>query len=702
MDGLYDSEICPGADCRPLKIIHGFGFARDDSPARREEIVDGCLMRLWRLGYGGIVTNVDLDQYLESAANWETLRFVVRRAKELGFRVWLYDEHGYPSGGAGGITLRDHPEYEALGLVEVTAAGDPGEAVSIGLPRGHEYFVYPAAEGAAKAVAGSDGIARAYAVKRVYEGTHAEHNVHESRRYVNVLDPDAIKAFIDNTYEAYRRELGELFGAVEAIFTDEPSIMAAYLNAGLYPGRVRDRFDDTLPLLPLVVWDRRLPERYAARWGEDLLPRLSDLFGPRTDENAVTRYRFHTVTSEMFEDAFFRQLGDWCTAAGTKFSGHVLLEEEVLNHPIFEGNIFRFMSHMGLPGIDMLTTLPDGVLAQAMTPKLIASAANWFGTHKVMSEVSGHMQGAAGKAYGAREMKCAVTMQRALGVTEFPSYYSDTLLPEADFRGFCDYVAHVCRPLRGGTALNHRILLLYPIEAAEAAAFGSDAQLGRREYTPEERKIEESWQRLGRGLLLAGLEFECVDAKGLLEEAQIGCGQVIDRAVNCYRAVVFPYMNFDTPELRELRARLSAAGVLTFSDNEGTDGSRETLIAGLGQALRKFGVLPAGTLDAADNANAVSPLLITTWHDTAAFEEAFLIINYTDWPVAAPLTLNVPAWIGAHPGDGVIGIDPETGLHFHAGELDETRRVRIEDFRLGPMEALVVGVPQRRKMQDNN
>ncbi|MBQ3868727.1 MAG: hypothetical protein II789_09335 [Clostridia bacterium] len=707
-DGIYNTDIRAEAAGRPLKMLHGFGIGRDDSKERREEIVDACLTRLYRLGYGGIVTNVDFDQYLESPANWETLRYAVRRAKALGFRVWLYDEHGYPSGGAGGITLRDHPEYEAQGLAEVTAYGAPGELISLELPPGHDYFVTAMAYAGslvtpAKATctlvrADASGIARAYAVKRVYEGTHAEHNVHESRRYINVLDPDAVRAFIDNTYEAYRRELGELFGAVEAIFTDEPSIMAAYLNAGLYPGRVLDKFDDSLPLLPLVVWDRRLPERYKERWGEDLLPKLGDLFGPRTDANAETRYRFHTVTSEMFEHAFFEQLGDWCASAGTRFSGHVLLEEAVLDHPIFEGNIFRFMSHMGLPGIDMLTTIPDGILDQAMTPKLISSAAAWFAPagsapRRVMSEISGHNEGARGVPYGLREMKGSVAMQRALGVTEFPSYYSDTKVSEAEFRDFCDFTARISNPLRGGNTLNHRILLLYPIEAAFAAAFGSAAQLGSREYTPEERKLERSWQRLGRGLLLSGLEYECVDVRGLLEETQIGRGRIIDRRGNCYRAVVFPYMNFETPELAELRGKLAAAGVLTFSDDEGTDASRGALLSELEQALAGLGILPAGRAEALTDEE--SPLLITTWCWTAAFEEAFLIVNHTDKAVDAPLTLNVPEWIGAQPGDGAIGIDPETGMYYHIGELNGARQVRIEDFKLGPMGALVVGIPRR-------
>lgn len=698
-------ELCG----RPLKIVHGFGFRREDGKARREEIIDGVLERLFRLGYGGIVTNVDLDQYLESDANWESLRYAVRRAKEYGFRVWLYDEHGYPSGGAGGITLRNHPEYEAKALVKVTATGLPGEIVDIALPARHEKFIYPETGMTASAKADANGIARAYAIKRLYEGTHAEHNVHESRRYINVLDPDAIKAFIDNTYEAYRRELGGLFNEIEAIFTDEPSIMAAYLNAGLYPGRVRDEFDDSMPLLPLVVWDDRLPEKYAEKWGEELLPRLGDLFGEPDDANRVTRFRFFSTTSEMYENAFFRQLGDWCASAGTNFSGHVLLEEEILHHPLFEGNIFRFVSHMGIPGIDMLTTIPEGILRQAPTPKLISSAAHWHDKPGVMSEVSAHMQGGIKPPLGVREMKGSVALQRALGVTYFPSYYSDTAISENEFRDFCDFTANICRllePAYGSriSAMVNRTLLLYPIEAAFASSSGSAEQLGSRKHSDDERRLETSWQLLNRELLLAGIGYECVDAATLLEAKTHIEHRGVYNADSCFRAVILPYMNFEADNVHQLEAKLTKAGVITVRDEAGTPESVKAAVEALRTELfDKEGIMPNGTFEAEaatpSDPCADSPLIISAFRDTRHFELAFLLVNYTSAPVSGTVSLNLPCWTGIKPGNHAIMVDPDNGVFtlcdgcFSAVTPDSDRTEYVFSFKaeLRPMGALVVG-----------
>ncbi len=685
---------------RPLKIIHSFGFSRGDCREKREQIIDGALDRIYRMGYGGIVTNVDTDLYLESAENWESLRYVVRRAAGIGFRVWLYDEHGYPSGGAGGITLRDNPEYEALALCEVTENGKPGERVVIGLPRGHMHFVRTGNEveftsGRVVVAADESGTGRAFAVKRVYEGTHAEHNVHESRRYVNVLNEEAVRAFIRNTYEAYVRELGPLFKYVEAIFTDEPSIMAAYINAGLYPGRVRDEFDDTLPLYPIVVWDGMLPEKYKEKWGEDLMPKLGDLFGPRTDANAVTRYRFFSVTSDMFENAYFRQIADFCVNAGTKFSGHVLLEEEILHHPVFEGNIFRFTGHMGVPGIDMLTTVPENVLRQAPTPKLVSSAAHWNGLTEVMSEVSGHMEGAFRRPFGTKEMMGSVALQRALGVTVFTSYYSDTAVPEDEFIHFSEFTGNIGRFLQGGKTSTHRVLLLYPIEAAQAATSGSGAQLGEREHTEGERRLEESWQRLNRKLLLSGLEYECVDLRGLSGEACAGDGLITDRSGNTYAALVCPYTDFDDPCLMpEIAEKLEKGGVRVFMDADGNEESAAELVSGLASYLAslKTPVLPV--IEYSDGESGEPQLIVTSLKDASCYELAYLIVNYTDRPFEGRIALNVPDGVRVTSGDRAVMMDPDDGVFRYAGEANEDRKLYI-DAKLRPMGALLAGF--RRK-----
>ncbi len=97
-----DRFILPPADARILKIIHNW----PDQPDSQDQLIG----RLSEQGFGGGVCNVSFDQYLESDAKWLAFVRAVNEAKKAGLALWLYDEKGYPSGNAGGIVLRDHPE----------------------------------------------------------------------------------------------------------------------------------------------------------------------------------------------------------------------------------------------------------------------------------------------------------------------------------------------------------------------------------------------------------------------------------------------------------------------------------------------------------------------------------------------------------------------------------------------------------------
>ncbi len=117
----------PPNEARILKIIHPW----PDAPAAQEQV----MRQLAAQGFGGVVCNVSFDHYLESEAKWDAFTRAVRAARQAGFTLWLYDERGYPSGNAGGLTLRGHPEWEARGLLAAIAESTGGP-VTLALPPG--------------------------------------------------------------------------------------------------------------------------------------------------------------------------------------------------------------------------------------------------------------------------------------------------------------------------------------------------------------------------------------------------------------------------------------------------------------------------------------------------------------------------------------------------------------------------------------
>ena len=97
---------------RPLKILHGYSFGEAGTDiGEKKRIIEKRIDDLRKKGYGGIVTNVDMDQnYLHDAESWELFRHAVQYAvNQRGMKIWIYDEKGYPSGSAGGLTVRENP-----------------------------------------------------------------------------------------------------------------------------------------------------------------------------------------------------------------------------------------------------------------------------------------------------------------------------------------------------------------------------------------------------------------------------------------------------------------------------------------------------------------------------------------------------------------------------------------------------------------
>lgn len=119
----------PPADRRILQIIHGF----PEDPAARAAALDRLVAR----GFGGLVVNVSFRDYLRSEERWEEFRAGVEAAEARGLVLWLYDEDGYPSAAAGGLTLEGHPELEAEGL-HVLDVEIPPDEPRPDEPRPHE------------------------------------------------------------------------------------------------------------------------------------------------------------------------------------------------------------------------------------------------------------------------------------------------------------------------------------------------------------------------------------------------------------------------------------------------------------------------------------------------------------------------------------------------------------------------------------
>ncbi|MDO5308692.1 MAG: hypothetical protein Q4G03_04295 [Planctomycetia bacterium] len=492
---------------RPLQIVHGSDMS---NPKTVEYYRDEC-------GLGGLVVNVGGAEYIRSAENWARFVKGVQNIVDAQMRVWIYDEDGYPSLGAGGVVLEGHPELGALEL-----AYDPE----------HDPPYY---------------------VRDCYEFTHSSNNVFKARRYPNPLNPAATQRFIDVTHRRYREELGDLYQKVEAFFTDEPAMMAANLGV-IQEEDIRSRvpyvdpIDPEKKMLPVVSWCDDLPERYFEKYNESLEDALPSLFAGDSPEDRKARRQFWTLLGQLDCQRYYAQIQDFCheTPNGPVASGHTLYEENILMQVPLDGNKLEVLKRFDIPGMDMLNSDPIayyyGNWAAAAFP---LTAAILTGQRRMMTEISDFSQLVAGERKPAtlELMQATAGWQSASGATDYMLYYR---VDGADYRNekthaaYCEYVGRLNATLMDAQPVR-KVLLYYPIEELQEEFRPVADKIGVNNQSQRVREIVESFNIIGAGLSRVQTSFCLADRSTLANLTKTPTDpEEAARIQGLFSAVIFP------------------------------------------------------------------------------------------------------------------------------------------------------------------
>ncbi|NLT78301.1 MAG: hypothetical protein GXX98_17410 [Planctomycetes bacterium] len=489
----------PSVRLRPLQIVHGV--------PPEQATLDG-MMGLKDLGLGGIVCNVAFGEYLRSERNWQVLVRAVEACSQAGLRVWIYDEDGYPSGAAGGLVLDENPGFEALALAYDPCQADP--------------FVF----------------------RPAYEHTHASNNYYAARRYPNLIDAAAVEAFIQTTHDAYGERLKPFFGTtIEAMFTDEPSLMA--VNIGPLPDEVRakvrvvDPLDPNVLPLPSVPWVADLQELYRRCYGQDLLAARKSLFEGDSEHDRQIRQQYWALVADLLAERYYGRIQRWAHAHRIASSGHILWEETLEHHPALEGNTLKVLGRMDIPGLDLLTSNPEAVIHTGwMTAVLPASAALLNGGRRVMTEVSDFSETMAGKGPASLAEMCATAAwQAAFGVTEFTLYYNRQQRSPMEYRAYGDFVGRLNALLRDAQPAP-RVLLYYPIADMWAEYKPVAEKLTKQTQSVRMRGIIDSFMGLGQRMTRGQISFALADHE-VLAGARVK-GERICVGDRCFDAILLP------------------------------------------------------------------------------------------------------------------------------------------------------------------
>lgn len=317
-----------------------------------------------RQGIGGFFMHarIGLETPYMSEEWMQAVAACVDEAKKLGMLAWLYDEDKWPSGFAGGIVSGRGGEYnqQLLRAREIPIDWNMREFI----PHERSLSVYLVTKKGRHWLQWQDVTGEALNLSEHRGKVIVEFFV-ERRGYIDTLNPKAVEAFVQSTYDAYRERFGDEFGkTVPGIFTDEPNC-----NRSAYG------------------WTGEFPREFRQRHGYDLLPHLPSLFyevNLNGRDWQKVRHDYLKTMTELFVEVFTKRLYEWCQTYGLKLTGHFLAEDTLWSQISCVGACMPHYEFMQFPGIDHLGR---GLLT-LLTMKQCSSAARQF-NRRVLSEMFG-------------------------------------------------------------------------------------------------------------------------------------------------------------------------------------------------------------------------------------------------------------------------------------------------------------------------
>jgi hypothetical protein len=356
---------------------YGFGGAMDVTVIRRD------LDTLKSLGFRAVTVQAGVDMpypYL-SEGYFKLFRTFVEEAKQRDMRVWIVDDAGYPSGFAGGKFTALKPELRMQALVAsqkipVNAGDVVKQAVAstvvavaaVNLENGttipikvtNSQIDWTAPEGKWQVLV----VEHQFKTSPTRSDTNPKRVKDGSQSLEDYLDPAATMQFLAFTHEQYKHAMGDEFGKTIMGFRgDEPD----YSISG-------------------VPWTPALFARFQALKGYDVRSFLPAFFLPTmTEDQKRAKADYWDVFSQMFRDGFFKVQGDWCAANHLEYQVHLNHEEMEMQLVRSEGEFFRAMKYVQVPGIDSIWHQIDPDTLSDF-PRLASSVSHVYGKPRAFTE----------------------------------------------------------------------------------------------------------------------------------------------------------------------------------------------------------------------------------------------------------------------------------------------------------------------------
>ncbi|KLU40857.1 MAG: glycosyl hydrolase [Limnochordia bacterium] len=553
---------------------------------------------------------------------FKRVQFTIDKAKELGMQVWIYDEKNWPSGTVGWEIPTKHPDLQQryLELVILDFNGpfftylEGTDSRYLDLEDSEPICAYGvrAEEFEAGEIKEIIDVTPNLSFDKVipWEAPAGRWKLlyfveRRAKWYIDALNPESTKKFIEYTHEQYKKWIGHEFGkGMPGFYTDEPAMHYFSVQEDNY----------------IIPWSKHMFKIFREANGYDLKPYLPALFAGMGDMTTKVRCDFWQALSRQYAKAYYRQISEWCKENNLYHTGHLLYEEFLRLITRVEGNIFDQLKEMHITGVDHLyprigsADRPEEHTAM----KVGSSAAHHFGSTRLLCESLG------GTYWDCtmERMKWIADWEYVLGVNLFnphgfhysvegerkrdwpPSqFYHHPWWEKYDL--FNGYVARNSYMLSGGRHVA-KVAVLYPIVSIWA-------NYTPQAPTPTAALIEQEFYNLTDSLLRLHFDYDYVDEE-VLAGAEVRDGKMIIGDEEYELLILPPLTTIRESTLEKLETFFQAGGKIiadALLPTENTAGFSKELteaISGLfGQdalAVRADALKEGGEQSVTANSNA--------------------------------------------------------------------------------------------------
>jgi hypothetical protein len=456
--------------------------------------IDSMLLDFKKTAFGGVFIHPRpglITEYLSE--DWFDLTsYAVKKGKELGLKMWLYDEDSYPSGFAGGNVQNEMPESfnqgQMLSITKFTVLPDSVSKFFICLKKNGDSFLNI-----------TDNFKREIGKKGNYWLFHKEYYKSNGWTagfpYVDLMVKGVTEKFIDLTLNGYKKNIGNEFGkTIPGVFSDEMTIQAQ--GAGT------------------IRWTPDLFDRFKQIWKYDLEVNLPSLFEEIGDWKKV-RHNYYETLLTLYIERMSKPYSDYAEKNGLIWTGHYY-EHSWPNPYHTPDNMAMYAWHQ-MPGIDMLFneynekgtgSLRETQFGNVRSVRELASVANQLDRKRTLSET----YAGCGWELTFKDIKRQGDWEYALGVNFLCQHLADMSIqgsrkydyPQSFsyqnpwfpyYRDLNEYYARLSFALSQGKQINDVLVLEPTTSAWMYALFGvnnnSMISIGKR-FTSFIRTLEKS------------------------------------------------------------------------------------------------------------------------------------------------------------------------------------------------------------------